>query len=217
MRSEIDILDQKRPSFIEQARRAQIIECAVETIAELGFAQASLAQIAKRAGISTGVISYYFAGKDDLIGAVAAHVFAAGEAEIRPKVDDLQDPRAALRAFIVANVDFMAAHPNYGLAIMNIVRAGRAESGAPRIDPAIDRPRRDGFRDILDWGQRDGVFRPFSTPIMVETIIEALGAVPPRRAADPDLDLKAYGEELAELFDRATRADAMSAKEAASS
>ena len=50
-------------SFIEKARRTQIIECAIETIAEVGYAQASLGQIAKRAQISKGVISYHFANK----------------------------------------------------------------------------------------------------------------------------------------------------------
>ena len=57
MRSKIQTIDQggasERQSFIEIARRKQIIECAIDAIAELGFAQASLAQIAKRAGVST--------------------------------------------------------------------------------------------------------------------------------------------------------------------
>ncbi|PEJ81757.1 TetR family transcriptional regulator, partial [Bacillus pseudomycoides] len=43
--------NQKEMSFIEKARRAQIVECAIETIAEVGYAQASLGQIAKRAKI----------------------------------------------------------------------------------------------------------------------------------------------------------------------
>ena len=47
---------QSRPTFTEAARRIQIIECAIETLATLGYAQASLAHIAKRAGISKGVI-----------------------------------------------------------------------------------------------------------------------------------------------------------------
>ena len=42
-------------SFIEKARRTQIVECAIETIAEVGYAQASLGQIAKRAQISKGL------------------------------------------------------------------------------------------------------------------------------------------------------------------
>ena len=43
---------QNRPTFTEAARRTQIIECAIETLATLGYAQASLAHIAERAGIS---------------------------------------------------------------------------------------------------------------------------------------------------------------------
>ena len=102
MRSNSQTSDQGRQSFIEAARRAQIIECAIDAIAELGFAQASLAQIAKRAGISTGVISYYFAGKDDLIREVAAHVYEVGRILIEPRVDQQPDARSALHAFIEA-------------------------------------------------------------------------------------------------------------------
>src|ERR1051326_6821589 len=57
---------QNNPTFTEAARRTQIIECAIETLATLGYAQASLAQIAKRAGISKGVIVYYFSSKEEL-------------------------------------------------------------------------------------------------------------------------------------------------------
>jgi TetR/AcrR family fatty acid metabolism transcriptional regulator len=207
MSSEIETIDQKRPSFIEQARRTQIVECAIEAIADLGFAQASLAQIAKRAGISTGVISYYFAGKDDLIREVSAHVFTTGEAFIWPRVQAETTAPGALKAFIKGSIDFVAGHPKYSLAFMNIFRAGRGESDGPRYDPAIQQPRRTGFYEILEWGQRDGAFRPFSLKVMVESIIEAVDAVPPLLVAEPDLDLRAYAEELAELFDRATRAD----------
>ena len=67
MRSEKGAGGQKPRSFIEEARRAQIISSAIEVIAELGFARASLAQIARHAGISKGVISYHFAGGEVLI------------------------------------------------------------------------------------------------------------------------------------------------------
>src|ERR1700678_4434230 len=113
MRSNYQTADQGRQSFIEAARRAQIIECAIDAIAELGFAQASLAQIAKRAGVSTGVISYYFAGKDDLIRAVAAHVYAVGEAHIDLMVSREGSLRVALLSFIEASVDFIAVKLRY--------------------------------------------------------------------------------------------------------
>ena len=65
-------------TFIETARRAQIVQAAIDTIADLGYANASYAQIAKRAGLSsTGLISYHFHSKDDLIEQVIAELVAA--------------------------------------------------------------------------------------------------------------------------------------------
>lgn len=208
MQSKNIAVDQTGRSFIETARRAQIIECAIETIAEAGFAQASLARIARRARISAGVISYYFNGKDDLIAEVVAHIYAAGEAFIRPRADAGTTARETLRRFIEASVGFIAAYPTYLVAVMNVIRAGRSEAGGDRYDPLIHQPREQGLTSILGWGQQAGEFRPFAVPVMVATIIESLDAVPPALARDPALDLSAYAAELAELFDRATRADA---------
>jgi Bacterial regulatory proteins, tetR family len=47
-------------TFIEAARRNQIVAAAIDTIAEVGYARASFARIAARAGISPGLISYLY-------------------------------------------------------------------------------------------------------------------------------------------------------------
>jgi AcrR family transcriptional regulator len=182
------------------------VECAIDTIAELGFSKAALSQIARRAGVSTGVILYHFANKDELIREVVAHVFAAGEAFITPHVEQ-SSARSALLSFIYVSVGFIQSKPRYVTAVMNIVRAGRSEAGEPRFDTAVMQPRERGFSAILQAGQANGEFRSFSVTVMVTTIIEALDAIPPLAAADPALDFAAYAQELVELFDRATRRD----------
>jgi AcrR family transcriptional regulator len=206
MQSETLTIDQPKRSFIELTRRAQIIDCAIDTIAELGFARASLVQIARRAGVSTGVILYHFVSKDELIREVVAHVFAAGQAFIQPRVDQ-STARAALLGFIRASVAFIQAKPARVLAVMNIIRAGQADTGHERFDRAVMHPREAGFTAILQAGQASGEFRPFDVPIMVTTIIEALDVIPPQVAANPAFDFDRYASELAALFDRATRSD----------
>jgi TetR/AcrR family transcriptional regulator, fatty acid metabolism regulator protein len=47
--------------------RSNIAATAIDTIAEVGYAGASFARIAEKLGISRGLISYHFAGKDDLM------------------------------------------------------------------------------------------------------------------------------------------------------
>jgi TetR/AcrR family fatty acid metabolism transcriptional regulator len=86
MASDAKSVVQPARTFIKEARRAQIVAAAIETIAELGFDQASIARIAERAGTSKGVITYYFADKDDLVRAVIADVLAKGAAHMEPRI-----------------------------------------------------------------------------------------------------------------------------------
>src|SRR5580700_7469940 len=77
---------QKQRTFTETARRSQIIEAAIDTIAEVGFARASLARIGERIGTSKGLIGYHFAGKDDLIKEVVLEIVERGLASMQPRI-----------------------------------------------------------------------------------------------------------------------------------
>ena len=50
----------RKMTFIEQARRQQIIEATIAAVAEEGYAGASLAKVAERAKISKSVVIYHF-------------------------------------------------------------------------------------------------------------------------------------------------------------
>ena len=49
------------------ARRAELAEAALQTLAELGYARTSLREIAQNSRFSHGVLHYYFSDKIDLI------------------------------------------------------------------------------------------------------------------------------------------------------
>ena len=48
-------------------RRRQLVEAAIASIHEHGFANATVARIAKRAGVSSGIVHHYFTDKDELL------------------------------------------------------------------------------------------------------------------------------------------------------
>src|ERR1700761_5363852 len=88
MRSENSPIGQESPrTFTETARRAQIVAAAIDTIAELGYGQASLARIAETAGTSKGVIIYHFGGKDELMRELVAELSAKGRAYLGPRLE----------------------------------------------------------------------------------------------------------------------------------
>lgn len=58
-----------RTPNVGEDRREQIIDAAMRVFAQKGFARASNRDVAREAGITTGLIYYYFASKEDLLKA----------------------------------------------------------------------------------------------------------------------------------------------------
>jgi AcrR family transcriptional regulator len=207
MRSEKGTSGQKAGrTFIETARRAQIVAAAIDTIAELGYGQASLARIAETAGTSKGVIIYHFGSKDDLIREIVAELSAKGRAYLGPRLEAEPTGAGMLRAYIESNMAFIRENRNHVLAIVEIVFNGRGADGRPLYDPAIRREGAEALRQLLAHFQGTGEFRAdFDPDVIAMAIRAALDAVPPRLARDPDLDIGRYGRELADLFGAAVR------------
>jgi AcrR family transcriptional regulator len=200
MRSE-NGADEKKRSFIEEARRAQIVSCAIDAIAEEGYVQTSLAKIAQRAGISKGVISYHFAGKEELIIQVAAQVVANGEAHVRPRVESAPDATSKLSAFIESNLEFLGANRNQLLALAQIAAYARYAvpdiTGADIMLSAMER--------VIEMGQCAGQFREVNRRLVATSIRAAMDAVAELLISDPDLDLGQYARDLCDLFLAAIR------------
>ena len=55
----------------QEARRAQIIEAAIQCFSKKGFHQTSMQDIVLESGLSPGAIYLYFKGKEDIIRAIA--------------------------------------------------------------------------------------------------------------------------------------------------
>lgn len=197
----------KERTFTEIARRAHIIESAIATLAELGYAQASLVQIAKRARISKGLISYHFAGKDELIEQIVEHVYTAGTKFMIPRMLAAGSARELLRTYIEVNVAFIGAHRQEMQALVEIFANFRTAEGKPRYDQEAEEPIIAATETIFTRGQEEGDFRPFSTRVMAITVRRAIDAVTVQAAANPAFDTEGYGRELADLFDHATRKD----------
>lgn len=55
---------------IEKIRRRDLIEAAYQTFLEHGFNGMTMVRIGERAGMSHGIVNYYFKSKDELVSAV---------------------------------------------------------------------------------------------------------------------------------------------------
>lgn len=215
MRSESRAAGQEKGrTFIETARRAQIMAAAIDTIAELGYGQASLARIAETAGTSKGVILYYFGGKDDLIRELVSELSAKGRAYLGPRLEAEPTGTGMLRTYIQSNLAFIRENRNHVLATVEIALNGRGADGSPLYDLSIREAGAAALQELLAHFQGTGEFRADFDPLVMALAIRAtLDAVPARLARDPGLDLDHYGRELADLFQIATTAHGKSVEE----
>ncbi len=189
---------QESRSFIETARRSQIVEAAIETIVEVGYAKASFARIAARAGISAGLISYHFASKSELIEQIVRDVNDATERAVEGHTRGAETHLAALRALIEGFVHYCAQHPSQLIAV------GQIEDsegwGAGEHEKSVCE-----FEQMLREGQDQGEFRDFSPRLMAVTLLAALEATPTELSARPDTDVDTYADELAVTFELAVQ------------
>lgn len=193
-------------SFIEAARRAQIIDAAIAAVNELGYPGASLAQIARRAGISKSVISYHFDGKDELLLQLVDEVFARAGAEIEAAVRAEATPSAKLAAYIRSYLGHMSRHREAMIAAMEIIVSHRDADGVPMYlkegeeDTAL-------LRAVIGAGMATGEFRRLELQVAVTTISHAVDGALMRSQMHPDTDLVAWAEELVPLLLAALRPD----------
>jgi AcrR family transcriptional regulator len=197
-------------TFTESGRRAQIVAAAIETIAELGYQQASFAKIAKKAGLSsTGMISYHFAGKADLVRAVTEEIVATATTYMQERIVAADGRPARLRAYIESNIEMVAAHPTPLRALLDIMAGARDASGELQVDATVLTARTDRIEAELRDGQRAGEFGAFDPAVMAIAITGAIDALVARLtlATETGSSPARCATELADLFLRATGAE----------
>ncbi|HYM43038.1 MAG TPA: betaine-aldehyde dehydrogenase [Steroidobacteraceae bacterium] len=89
---------------VEDARRAQLIEVTIDSLAQVGFVGTTLAEIAGRAGVSPGLVAHYFGDKDGLLEAAFRSLARVVAVRMRERFALAGTPRARVQAVIDANL-----------------------------------------------------------------------------------------------------------------
>jgi TetR/AcrR family fatty acid metabolism transcriptional regulator len=193
-------------SFIELARREQIVDAAINVLCESGFAAASLGAIAERIGVSKGVLSYHFAGKSELLHEVIVHVLTQAGEYMTPRVAAASSYLGALRIYVTSNLEFIDAHRREIRAFTEIVNG--MPPGGSDPPPYLEGHRRavEDLTRLLEAGQEAGEFGEFSAYVTAVSLRASIDALSGLLRADPAMDVGAYGAELLGLYERAVRA-----------
>ena len=133
---------------VDASTRTRVIEAAVACILEEGFYRASSNKIARRAGVTWGVIQYHFSTREGLLVAVNEHataefdtVFANAEIEGNTITERLESLAGVIWGYY-RRPEFLA----YMQLMLNLSH-----------DPTAEKQTRDGLREV---GERFGTHLP---------------------------------------------------------
>jgi TetR/AcrR family transcriptional regulator len=151
--------------------RAAIVRAAAIEFAERGYDAAGTDRIAARARVNKAMLYYHFGSKRELYLEVVRDMVRTVGIRARAIADGAGTAEQKLDAWIAAIVEEAAARPWFASIMLREVAAG-----APHFDAHTFQLMNDVFaavRDIIEQGQRDGVFRP------VDPLLTHLTIMPP--------------------------------------
>lgn len=188
-------------SFIEEARRAQLIEAAIETLNEVGYSKTSLAKIAKKAGVSTGLTLYHFKDKHTLMAETLAAIYTGLTTHIIEQLHDIPTARQKIRTYIEVHLAYMGTRPKYFGAMIELAFA-RDLASTHSYHNGDEDEMTHSLEHILLEGQKNGEFKDFDPAMMAlminGTIDQFLGYLVVR----PELNLEAYAQHIISVFEQ---------------
>jgi len=98
--------------------RQKLFEAAVELIAERGYAETTVEDIAVRAGVAKGTVYYNFPSKPKLFEGLLRHGIGLLTDRFRAAVDGVA-PRAAVAALIRVQLEYIQQYPAFAQLLLS--------------------------------------------------------------------------------------------------
>ena len=147
----VDEAQSGRPSV--ESRRQQILDAACDRVRQSGFHGASMAEIAKAAGLSVGQIYRYFENKEAIIAAIVAQDLA----EMREKFAEMErEPGTlldALEQHLPDGVD-KCFDPQRGALVLEVLAEAARNPKVAAMVRAADRQERALAQGLLDRSRK---------------------------------------------------------------
>lgn len=183
-----------------EERRPQIIRAAAEAVAQLGYANATLTEIAQRSGASKGLLWHYFTDRDDLMHQTVVSLSESLRAGLLADIDTDGTVPDVVRAVFTRTALFTRTHPDELEALDQIVHNLRAPDGRRRISMLDYEAIYAEHTALLTRGQREGTIRHGDLRMMVVSYQALIDGLIGHLQAHPELDPRAHADEVAALF-----------------
>lgn len=185
------------PKIVDkEAKKAEILQAAMQVFSQRGVAKTKMADIAVAAGIGKGTIYEYFRSKEEIFAAAFQQVNQRSGELIQQALASTDDPVEQLRLLIdVSRQTFIEESADFAGIMMDFWAEGIRNKDEKILAIINLEQIYDEYRSlisgILETGIQKGVFRPVDTASLAAILIAVLDGVMLQWIMTPELiDMK---------------------------
>ncbi len=142
----------------EPERRLTLLKAAFREVAEKGFSEVTLDDIARRAGVSKGVTLYYFDSKEELFRELFSWLIDSIHGRMREAVGKEQDPVAKVRALVALIFPSPSKNRAFFRAFVDFCGLAARREAFREVNERFYAGCREIDGGIVEEGMRRGVF-----------------------------------------------------------
>ena len=158
------------------AREQLVIGAAAQLITERGLASVRVADIAERAGMTPGHVTYYFASKTELLMRAIRQSEQAHTDRLEAEIRSIDDPWRRLARFVELSAAGAPGDPGWVLWF-EVWSDAALDTDVARVHEELDSRSRRILEDVIEHGLARGAFRvedPRAAAAVLAALIDGL-------------------------------------------
>jgi TetR/AcrR family transcriptional regulator, fatty acid metabolism regulator protein len=156
-------------------RRAQLTRAAYKVVGEKGYNEFTIKDIAVEAGLSTGLVHYYFKNKEELLFTLLKEMNANLKYNLNKALTVLEEPQDKLLAFCDEAFDLLNKEKAYFYVIIDFWAQISRNKRIRQANIKLFQSYRDEITAILKEGAAKGVFMAVDvqlTSVIIVSLIQ---------------------------------------------
>jgi AcrR family transcriptional regulator len=173
------------PKRVAPVRREQIVQATIRRLARDGASGLRMKAIAREAGVSQGILHYYFAGKRDILVAALETVMADLNRRLAALLKAAPDARARLRAVVRGCLGLADENREFWVVFVEFWGEMMHDPELARVNAELYRQFRRSLGALVADGVRRGVFRPVDPDEAGAIVLGLVDGISLQRTFDP--------------------------------
>ena len=168
-------MNEQNKNNLLNLRRSQLTKAAYKVVAQKGYNDFTIKDIAEEAGLSTGLVHYYFKNKEELLFKLLKEMNSNLRYNLKKALTELTEPKDKLMAFCDEAFDLVDKEKAYFYVLIDFWAQMNHDNRIRQANIKLFQSYRDEISSIIEEGIAKGVFAAIDvkfTSVIIISLIQ---------------------------------------------